>query len=142
MCDECDKGFATKASLNRHMKTHKGGFTYTCDYENCDWNGSDNQAAYIAHMASHSGKKPFQCKTCPKSFTTKQSLEKHEKGHGTFTRIKCIYENCKRTFKDMCYLNDHLRNDHGGEPYYCSVCDQPFRNRALRQKHCNETGHK
>lgn len=97
------------------------------------------------HMAKHSGVKPFKCKHCPKTFSSPDSLNRHEFTHlkGTLSeddpreiqyrynqeKIEC--EICSRTLKRIC-LNRHMKtHDFIKRPKFeCNKC-----NKILLQKH-------
>ena len=146
MCTICKRGFSTEASLKRHNKSHMptaANYKYNCDVRGCTWLGSDNYAAYIAHKATHTGKKPFQCSQCDKSYTSKQSLQGHERTHGQIDRIPCLYApDCDKTFKENRYLKEHIKTKHNNEAVYCNECGKAFRNRVARNTHYHDTGHK
>ena len=57
----------------------------------------------IAHMMSHSGKKPFECKICGKMFSFSWDLRQHEKLHENENNYKCKI--CPKVFKTKQYLN-------------------------------------
>lgn len=145
ICDTCDKGFSTSSSLKRHQKSHDpdAKYKFKCPHKDCKWKGSDNHADFQAHMSTHSGKKPFECDKCDKSFTSKQSLEGHSLSHTKHEKIPCPFApECTHTFNSVKYLHEHLQGEHEGRLVYCSVCQKGFKNRALLKIHVDEEEHK
>jgi len=74
-------------------KTNKVKVSYACRYDNCEkiYNKTWN---LIDHVRMHEGVRPYQCPECPKAFTQKGNLKKHEIQHLLTTlkerkRFKC-----------------------------------------------------
>ena len=75
-CDQCDKSFAQKGDLKRHVEiVHMNMKNFKCD--ECDQ--SFGQKAHLeSHISTvHRNEKNFKCDTCGKSFGLKQNLNKH-----------------------------------------------------------------
>ena len=78
-CNECDKSFTWKYTLNRHMRTHTGENLMSCEV--CEKKVRDKYQL-TQHLLTHSNVSPFQCH-CGKTFTTRCSLLRHEqRKHG------------------------------------------------------------
>jgi len=78
-CNECDKSFTWKYTLNRHMRTHTGENLLSCEV--CEKKVRDKYQL-TQHLLTHSDVSPFQCH-CGKTFTTRCSLLRHEqRKHG------------------------------------------------------------
>lgn len=93
MYDELLKPYKCEKIVNKDFQNDKEKVIYVCKYENCDkrftktWNLLD-------HVRMHEGIRPFQCPHCPKSFTQKGNLKKHQIQHTISTlkerkRFKC-----------------------------------------------------
>lgn len=80
LCSECSKKFATKRSLNRHMKRHVDNKKHVCTI--CKKGFSDS-FDLKRHTRTHTKVHPFKCNLCEKSFAQRCSLENHcLKSHG------------------------------------------------------------
>ena len=79
-CDICGKAFMSGESKKQHEKGHgdKGETAYPGRYCNKCEKGFTWPKSYKKHMSSfHSKKKPLKCSTYPKTFRTKDDLDKH-----------------------------------------------------------------
>ena len=56
----------------------QNGIEYACSF--CDYS-SPNESKTDAHMASHTGERPFQCLICNARFNSKPDLKEHGKMH-------------------------------------------------------------
>ncbi len=91
-CPLCDKDFARKHHLKRHMEIHTGIFSFYCKL--CR-RGFSHGHQYNDHMRAHEGLK-YECNICGKSFTTKSSFENHQSVHTGRFRFVC--ETCNKGF--------------------------------------------
>ena len=73
-CDACERQFATKWNLERHMKVHSGVKECICPV--C--NKSLSRREYLkVHMLSHANQRDFICPDCGKRFNRKDALKGH-----------------------------------------------------------------
>ena len=93
MYDELLKPYRCSKNVEIDPKSGKEKITYYCGYDNCNkqftktWNLLD-------HVRMHEGIRPYKCPHCPKSFTQKGNLKKHQIQHTISTlkdrkRFKC-----------------------------------------------------
>merc|ERR1719186_647239 len=73
-CGLCEKTFFDKKEMWEHRKTH----TLQCEF--CSIFCKDTWTLII-HRRGHTGKKPFKCEVCNKSFAAKNKLNEHARIH-------------------------------------------------------------
>ena len=75
-------------------------------------------------MRSHTGERPYLCRTCFRGFTKSSDLNRHMKTHLDQRPYKC--RECQRGFTQMNSLQMHLRLHYNYRPYICFICDKRF----------------
>ncbi|XP_043544581.1 zinc finger protein 407 isoform X1 [Chiloscyllium plagiosum] len=90
---------------------------------------SSNSLAFLAHIRTHTGSKPFRCTLC--NFATAQlgDARNHVKRHLGVREYKCHI--CGWAFVMKKHLSTHLLGKHGiGTPkerkFVCEICDRTF----------------
>ncbi|KAK3585650.1 hypothetical protein CHS0354_004572 [Potamilus streckersoni] len=121
MCLLCGNLYSLKASLQRHMRLHRGEEKYQC--KECGKQFTDKKSL-TGHLRIHSGEKPYTCSFCGYKFRDSSTWKKHEKRHGDEKPFQC--EVCKKTFFQTVDLNKHLKIHSSDRPYKCTICEKGF----------------
>ncbi|XP_076838382.1 zinc finger protein 407 isoform X3 [Brachyhypopomus gauderio] len=120
--------------INREREENQGSVCKYCG-KVCK---SSNSMAFLAHVRTHTGSKPFRCKIC--NFATAQlgDARNHVKRHLGMREYKCHI--CGWAFVMKKHLNTHLLGKHGlGQPkerkYECEICERSFSERWALNNH-------
>ncbi|XP_061304891.1 zinc finger protein 407 [Pezoporus flaviventris] len=128
--------------INREREENQGNICKYCG-KMCR---SSNSMAFLAHIRTHTGSKPFKCKIC--HFATAQlgDARNHVKRHLGMREYKCHV--CGVAFVMKKHLNTHLLGKHGvGTPkerkFTCQLCDRSFTEKWALKNHMKlHTGEK
>ncbi|XP_042202937.1 zinc finger protein 407 [Callorhinchus milii] len=111
--------------INRERQENQGNVCKHCG-KICK---SSNSLAFLAHIRTHTGSKPFRCTLC--NFATAQlgDARNHVKRHLGVREYKCHM--CGWAFVMKKHLSTHLLGKHGiGTPkerkFVCEICDRTF----------------
>jgi len=73
-CDVCDREFAEKYTLKRHLRIHTKEKPWKCSFCPKAFNQS---CSLTAHIRIHTGERPFQCPFCEKRFRQSTHRRQH-----------------------------------------------------------------
>ena len=95
-CADCQAVFGHPVGLENHIK----------------WNSKKGEMKCGKEKAKRdpNKEKKFQCKTCDKSFSSREGKHVHEKTAHSGVRYKC--ETCDKVFKQKSSMERHLRTVH------------------------------
>ncbi|KAF4103586.1 zinc finger protein 407 [Onychostoma macrolepis] len=120
--------------INRERQENQGNVCKYCG-KVCK---SSNSMAFLAHIRTHTGSKPFMCKIC--NFATAQlgDARNHVKRHLGMREYKCHI--CGWAFVMKKHLNTHLLGKHGlGQPkerkFECELCERSFSEKWALNNH-------
>ncbi|XP_074598793.1 uncharacterized protein LOC141853373 isoform X2 [Brevipalpus obovatus] len=83
---------------------------------------------------SQSEKSIFKCDRCPRSFSWKSNLGRHQAQHDSSRRYVC--ETCKKDFTDPSNLQRHIRSQHiGARSHACTECGKTFATSSGLKQH-------
>ncbi|XP_053324340.1 zinc finger protein 407 [Spea bombifrons] len=128
--------------INREREENQGNICKYCG-KICK---SSNSMAFLAHIRTHTGSKPFKCKICHFAAAQLGDARYHVKRHLGMREYKCHV--CGMAFVMKKHLNTHLLGKHGiGTPkerkFSCNLCDRSFRERWALNNHMKlHTGEK
>ena len=130
-CSKCEKYFANKWVLDRHIKSLHEGITHACNYDQCYHEYTEAKALKNHIRSVHEGVK-FPCKQCDKQFNTKNLLNIHSKNVHEGIKHQCNY--CDLQFTLPSSLTIHIQSVHKGVTYDCDQCDyKALLNRRLKE---------
>lgn len=105
-CQGCRKVFKKPVDLRRHIRTHTGERPYQCDQ--CS-KGFTLKAVLQSHMKTHEAQRemlPCPEKGCSSKFSSKTSLELHQRIHTGFRPFQCGV--CTLTFRTSGHMQAHM----------------------------------
>jgi len=109
-CTQCNKCFADRSSLNKHVRTiHADYKPHKCNI--CEKTFSST-SHLKEHQAIHTKEKKFKCDECGRGFGFRDSLKKHLVTHTTLTPHQCTEPGCQRAFRWKESLRGHIARVH------------------------------
>ena len=89
---------------------------------NISANNNNNNNLEKHKLSKHEGVR-FKCALCPRTFSTKGILHKHNRiKHIKHDKLKCPH--CEWSFSERGNLNAHVTRKHENEKFYCDRCEK------------------
>ncbi|KAM8846344.1 zinc finger protein 407 [Synchiropus picturatus] len=120
--------------INREREENQGSVCKYCG-KVCK---SSNSMAFLAHIRTHTGSKPFMCKICNFASAQLGDARNHVKRHLGMREYKC--DICGWAFVMKKHLSTHMLGKHGiGQPkerkFECDLCDRLFSEKWALNNH-------
>ena len=140
ICDQCEKTFSSKQTLDNHMKLHKNERNYSCP--SCS-KTFVCESVLKNHVKTHDSESnsDVQCPHCQKAASSMGNLQRHIRSvHFEFSDKKqftCSTANCGKNFKDPSALRIHEKIHTGKKPFQCvnTGCQKKFMTNAQLKIH-------
>lgn len=122
-------------SVKKSVKPEAKGSEVTNTYEcvKCHKVFATPHGLEVHVRRSHSGKRPFECDMCEKTFGHSVSLEQHKAIHRNEKVFEC--KQCNKTFKRSSTLSTHMLIHSDTRPFPCEYCGKRFHQKSDMKKH-------
>ncbi|XP_055941860.1 zinc finger protein Gfi-1-like [Argiope bruennichi] len=126
-----DNGLLMSSGSGKPAPGHHPSDVYSC--VKCDKMFSTPHGLEVHSRRSHSGKRPFACELCNKTFGHEVSLSQHRAIHTAERTFEC--KQCGKSFKRSSTLSTHLLIHSDTRPYPCQYCGKRFHQKSDMKKH-------
>ncbi|XP_060068108.1 zinc finger protein Gfi-1b-like [Ylistrum balloti] len=138
-CMKCMKQFSTPHGLEVHVRRSHSG-RRPYACEVCN-KTFGHSVSLTQHRAVHTQEKSFQCQQCGKSFKRSSTLSTHLLIHSDTRPYPCPY--CGKRFHQKSDMKKHTYIHTGEKPYKCTHCGKAFSQSSNLITHCRKhTGFK
>ncbi|GFO02203.1 Zinc finger protein 84 [Plakobranchus ocellatus] len=135
-CDTCPKKFKSAKVFHRHSALCKINSEISYPCPTCGLSFSTKQKLERHERGSHTGEKPFQCTECSCRFAMKCDLAAHMKVHDQKRSRLFQCHVCGKTFFERYYLPRHMLQHQGIKNFSCQHCGDLFTTNYGLKKHC------
>uniref|UniRef100_A0A096LV73 Zinc finger protein 624-like n=1 Tax=Poecilia formosa TaxID=48698 RepID=A0A096LV73_POEFO len=158
-CDECDKAFKYKSTLDSHKQTHNPLYCEVCmklvrDSEalamhkeshtpfqcnRCEEHFPVFKALHKHYIDAHNPTEPFTCPYCETTFSSLKRFIRHEWKHTGYQPFQCTH--CAKRFRSYSDLVEHQKKHTKAYPYLCWECGKKFRHGVTLTRHVERVHH-
>lgn len=158
-CDECDKAFKYKSTLDSHKQTHNPLYCEVCmklvrDSEalamhkeshtpfqcnQCEENFPVFKALHKHYIDVHNPTEPFTCTHCQTTFASLKRFIRHEWKHTGYQPFQC--PDCTKRFRSYSDLVEHQKKHTKAYPFLCWECGKKFRHGVTLTRHVERVHH-
>ncbi|KAF2751688.1 hypothetical protein M011DRAFT_482518 [Sporormia fimetaria CBS 119925] len=122
----CEFRSNREQKMENHFRVHTKERPFACDREGCDkaFARKDHLTRHIKSTHGEGTPRPYACtwKGCTKRLATKQHLEVHVESHKKL--FYCTYPSCQESFRKQTTLDAHVADMHlNADPYPCTFID-------------------
>lgn len=133
ICEFCGKAFAKDSTLRDHVKAiHERKTKHECDVCGFVTHRANNLRVHI-RMRHHGEYNNHVCPVCGASVKQKNAFLEHMRSHTGERPYKC--EECSASFACLARLNVHRNAVHGERLFKCGDCDKSFQTKHHLLRH-------
>uniref|UniRef100_A0A3B4B5A3 C2H2-type domain-containing protein n=1 Tax=Periophthalmus magnuspinnatus TaxID=409849 RepID=A0A3B4B5A3_9GOBI len=158
-CDQCDKAFKYKSTLDSHKQTHNPLYCHACmklvrdsdalalhkeshtpfQCNHCEENFPVFKALHKHYVDVHNPTEPYTCAHCQTTFVSLKRFIRHEWKHTGYQPFQC--PQCVKRFRSYSDLVEHQRKHTKAYPYLCWECGKKFRHSLTLTRHVARVHH-
>ncbi|TKS90222.1 WD repeat domain phosphoinositide-interacting protein 3 [Collichthys lucidus] len=158
-CDECDKAFKYKSTLDSHKQTHNPLYCEVCmklvrdpealamhkvshtpfQCNQCEENFPVFKALHKHYIDVHHPTDPFTCTHCQTTFASLKRFIRHEWKHTGYQPFQCPH--CSKRFRSYSDLVEHQKKHTKAYPFLCWECGKKFRHGVTLTRHVERVHH-
>ena len=137
ICRHCEKTFAKKGCLKRHLISHTGLKPFKCNQ--CDSSYRQQQDlkyhVFTNHTAGKSNLIRYTCEECESSFIRASEKKRHMMIHSGEKPFRCEF--CGYTCGRINQLNTHVLIHGDTKPFMCNKCKYSSVQASNLKRHMN-----
>ena len=96
-----------RQSISKTTKKVNQKRRFACTWPKCVY-ASDRKANLGRHWCTHTGEKPFKCKTCDYASADEGAMTRHENRHNGIHNIRCKYPGCDWSTTEPSNYKRHM----------------------------------
>ena len=125
-CDQCDKAYSNKWSLEAHISAIHLKIKFPCDIceESFKYEGDLKKHRFAIHKRFK--KKSHKCDQCDRAFANRGALSAHVSAIHLKVKIKHQCEICGKGFQKINTLENHVSEFHLKTKLSCETCGKEF----------------